>query len=112
MENYHTFDHRFFKNSPREMAFTDPQHRLMLQVAYQAVEQSVYFRDIHTNPRIQCFMGVGNVDYKDNIACYPANAYSTSGNLKSFLAAISAKRLLTVTSQPFLAGQRGDLCSL
>ncbi|KAL5355203.1 hypothetical protein BJX96DRAFT_181164 [Aspergillus floccosus] len=86
MENHDTFDHKFFKKSLREMASTDPQHRLMLQVAYQAVEQSGYFRDVHTNPRIGCFMGVGNVDYEDNIACYPANAYSATGNLKSFLA--------------------------
>ncbi|KAL4812713.1 hypothetical protein BDW67DRAFT_188396 [Aspergillus spinulosporus] len=86
LENYDTFDHKFFKKSPREMASTDPQHRLMLQVAYQAVEQSGYFREIHTNPRIGCFMGAGNVDYEDNIACYPANAYSATGNLKSFLA--------------------------
>nr|UBX54556.1 poliketide synthase [Aspergillus sp.] len=86
IENYDTFDHKFFKKSPREMASTDPQHRLMLQVAYQAVEQSGYFRNFHTNQRIGCFMGVGNVDYEDNIACYPANAYSATGNLKSFLA--------------------------
>lgn len=86
IDNYDTFDHKFFKKSPREMASTDPQHRLMLQVAYQAVEQSGYFRNNGTNRRIGCFMGVGNVDYEDNIACYPANAYSATGNLKSFLA--------------------------
>ncbi|KGO69364.1 Male sterility, NAD-binding [Penicillium expansum] len=86
IENYDTFDHKFFKKSPREMASTDPQQRLMLQVAYQTVEQSGYFRDDGPNRRIGCFMGVGNVDYEDNIACYPANAYSATGNLKSFLA--------------------------
>lgn len=86
IEDYDTFDHKFFKKSPREMASTDPQHRLMLQVAYQAVQQSGYFRDNGTNRRIGCFMGVGNVDYEENIACYPANAYSATGNLKSFLA--------------------------
>ncbi|MBW4964515.1 hypothetical protein KZZ06_21215, partial [Sulfitobacter sp. CW3] len=34
------FDHKFFKKSPREAASQEPQQRLMLQVAYQAVEQS------------------------------------------------------------------------
>lgn len=58
----------------------------MLQVVYQTVEQSGYFRDDGRNLRIGCFMGVGNVDYEDNIACHPANAYSATGNLKSFLA--------------------------
>ena len=40
LQDHDTFDHKFFKKSPREMESTDPQHRLMLLVAYQAVEQS------------------------------------------------------------------------
>ena len=86
IQDYDTFDHKFFKKAPREMASTDPQHRLILQIAYQAVEQSGYFRAPDFDKHIGCFMGVGNVDYEDNIACYPANAYSATGNLKSFLA--------------------------
>ena len=86
IQNYNTFDHKFFKKSPREMASTDPQHRLAMQVAYQAVEQSGYYAGLDFGMHIGCFMGVGNVDYEDNIACYPANAYSATGNLKSFLA--------------------------
>ncbi|KAJ5744672.1 Male sterility NAD-binding [Penicillium manginii] len=86
IDNHDTFDHKFFKKSPREISSTDPQHRLMLQVAYQAVEQSGYFGNDATNQPIGCFMGVGNVDYEENIVCYPANAYSATGNLKSFLA--------------------------
>lgn len=86
IDNYDTFDHKFFKKSPREISSTDPQHRLMMQVAYQAVEQSGYFGGDAINQPIGCFMGVGNVDYEENIACHPANAYSATGNLKSFLA--------------------------
>lgn len=80
------FDHKFFKKSPREMESTDPQHRLMLQTAYQAVEQSGYFQSSTSDKHIGCFLGVGNVDYEDNIACYPGNAYCATGNLKSFTA--------------------------
>lgn len=43
INNHDTFDHKFFKKSPREMASTDPQHRIIMQLAYQAVEQSGYF---------------------------------------------------------------------
>ncbi|OCL13142.1 non-reducing polyketide synthase 1 [Glonium stellatum] len=86
IQDYDTFDHKFFKKSPREMASTDPQHRLILQVAYQAVEQSGYFRVPKKDKHIGCYMGVGLVDYENNIACYPANAYSATGNLKSFAA--------------------------
>ena len=80
------FDHKFFKKSPREMASTDPQQRMMLQVAYQAVEQSGYFQLPDQDKHIGCYIGAGCVDYEHNIACYPANAYSATGNLKSFVA--------------------------
>ena len=86
IQNHDTFDHKFFKKSPREMASTDPQQRLMLQVAYQAVEQSGYFNLPNRDKHIGCYIGVGLADYENNIACYPANAYSATGNLKSFTA--------------------------
>ncbi|KFY00088.1 hypothetical protein O988_03530 [Pseudogymnoascus sp. VKM F-3808] len=86
IRNHDTFDHKFFKKSPREMASTDPQHRLMLQAAYQAVEQSGYFNSSTQDKHIGCYIGVGLVDYENNIACHPANAYSATGNLKAFAA--------------------------
>ena len=82
-----SFDHKFFKKSPREMASTDPQQRLILQAAYQALEQSGYFqRSSQQDKHIGCYIGVGTVDYENNITCHPANAYSATGNLKSFVA--------------------------
>lgn len=68
------------------MATTDPQHRVILQLAYQAVEQSGYFGITGFDKHIGCYVGVGNVDYDRNIACHPANAYSATGNLRSFVA--------------------------
>ncbi|GFG15645.1 conidial yellow pigment biosynthesis polyketide synthase [Aspergillus udagawae] len=86
--DYDAFDHKFFKKSPREMASADPQHRLIMQLAYQAVEQSGYFRaqGAPASRHVGCYIGIGNVDYDRNIACYPANAYSATGNLRSFVA--------------------------
>ena len=86
INDHDCFDHKFFKKSPREMASTDPQQRLMLQAAYQAVEQSGYFQSLRSDNHIGCYIGVGTVDYESNIACYPANAFSATGNLKSFVA--------------------------
>ncbi|KAI1871383.1 uncharacterized protein JN550_004377 [Neoarthrinium moseri] len=86
LQNYDAFDHKFFKKSPREMASTDPQHRLILKLAYQAVEQSGYFGVPDFDKHIGCYVGVGNNDYDRNISCYPANAYTATGNLKSFIA--------------------------
>ncbi|KAJ6094205.1 polyketide synthase [Penicillium canescens] len=85
MQNHDTIDHRFFKKSAREMASTDPQQRVMLQLAYQAVEQSGYFAGFKQPDRhIGCFVGIGNVEYESNIRCHPANAYSATGNLRAF----------------------------
>lgn len=88
IQDHDTFDHKFFKKSPREMASTDPQHRVILQCAYQAVEQSGYFRSrkTETGTHIGCYMGVGNNEYNRNVACHPATAYSATGNLRSFIA--------------------------
>lgn len=80
------FDHRFFKKSPREMMLADPQQRWMTQIAYQAVEQSRYFQSDSAERHIGCYIGVGSIDYENNIACHPANAFSATGNLKSFVA--------------------------
>ncbi|PSN66473.1 ketoacyl-synt-domain-containing protein [Corynespora cassiicola Philippines] len=86
----HVFDHKFFGKSAREATFMDPQQKMMLQAAYQAVEQAGYFAS-GSDPRgaggkIGCWVGVSNVDYQDNVACHAANAYTATGNLMSFVA--------------------------
>jgi acyl transferase domain-containing protein len=86
VRDHDAFDHRFFKKIGREMASTDPQQQLMLQVAYQAVEQSGYFNMPSPDPNIGCYVGIGVADYESNVACHPPNAYTTTSNLKSFAA--------------------------
>lgn len=86
MEDYDTFDHKFFKKSPRESATMDPQQRHILQIAYQAVEQSGYFHNPHRDRHVGCYMGVCAGDYENNIACHAPNAFTATGNLKGFIA--------------------------
>lgn len=86
LDNYDMFDHKFFNKTAREMASTDPQHRLVLQVAYQALQQAGYFRWRDADRNIGCFIAMGLTDYENNIACHPPNAYSATGNLRSFAA--------------------------
>lgn len=86
INDYDKFDHKFFRKSPREMASTDPQQRLVLQSAYQAIEQAGYFRQSSMDKHIGCYLGVGTVDYERNIGCHAPNAFSATGNLKSFVA--------------------------
>ncbi|PCH03970.1 Male sterility, NAD-binding [Penicillium occitanis (nom. inval.)] len=86
IRDHDAFDHKFFKKSPREIGSTDPQQRHMLQCAYQAVEQSGYFRSKTVDKKIGCYVGVCAADYENNIACHAPNAFSATGNLKSFIA--------------------------
>ena len=86
IRDFDAFDHKFFNKSPREISSTDPQQRLMLQVAYQAVEQSGWFQTQRKDGHVGCYIGVGLVDYEQNIASHPPNAYTATGNLKSFVA--------------------------
>ncbi|KAL1642568.1 Type I Iterative PKS [Diplodia intermedia] len=85
--NHHdAFDHKFFKKTPRESASMDPQQRLFMQVAYQAVEQSGYFESATADPQVGCYVGVCGTDYDQNVACHPAGAFSATGNLRGFIA--------------------------
>lgn len=98
VEHYNQFDERFFGKSPRESAYMDPQIRLLLQVAYQAVEQGGYFRPCcpdlgveggqqeKDKKSIGCYIGVGIGDYEHNVACHPPTAYTAVGNLRAFVA--------------------------
>ena len=88
IDNYDQFDHRFFKKSARESATMDPQQRHVLQVAYQAVEQSGYLQtaEAEREAEVGCFLGVCMRDYENNVACHPANAFTATGNLQGFIA--------------------------
>jgi hypothetical protein len=81
------FDHRFFGISGREAKSMDPQQRLALQVAYEALESSGYCskRTEEQVSDIGCYLGVGSVDYEDNIASEDANAFSATGTLRAFI---------------------------
>ncbi|KAL4971355.1 hypothetical protein BDW66DRAFT_155741 [Aspergillus desertorum] len=91
IDGHDQFDHRFFKKSARESAAMDPQQRHILQVAYQAVEQSGYFQQQQETKtsddsrRIGCFVGVCLGDYDNNAACHAANAFTATGNLQGFI---------------------------
>lgn len=86
IKNHDAFDHKFFKKNPREGASMDPQQRLLLEVAYQAVEQSGYFHKPTPSLDVGCYIGTCAVDYECNVACHAPNAFSSTGNLRGFIA--------------------------
>jgi acyl transferase domain-containing protein len=81
------FDHRFFKKSSREAASMDPQQRILLEVAYAAMESSGYFgtsdRDLAQD--IGVYIGACSNDYNDNVASHNPTAFSSLGTLRAFL---------------------------
>ncbi|KAL7940701.1 hypothetical protein V8C42DRAFT_361770 [Trichoderma barbatum] len=82
------FDHRFFGISGREAKSMDPQQRMALQVAYEAMESSGYcgLRSGDFDQEIGCYIGVANDDYDCNVASHPINAFSLTGTLRSYIA--------------------------
>lgn len=86
------FDNKFFKRSPRESAAMDPQHRLLLQAAYQTVEQAGLFteaaragQDGKDRNHVGVYIGSPSVDYEHNVSTHPLNAFMATGNLQSYL---------------------------
>ncbi|KAI0541767.1 hypothetical protein GGR58DRAFT_456118 [Xylaria digitata] len=80
------FDHSFFGRSPREAASMDPQQRMMLQVAYQALESAAFFSQNTSRKDVGCYVGVATGDYDDNVASHSPTAFSAIGTLRAFIA--------------------------
>ncbi|WP_412080952.1 amino acid adenylation domain-containing protein [Streptomyces sp. MCL20-2] len=57
------FDAAFFGISPREAELMDPQQRLMLEVAWEAIEDAGYRPSDLAGRRVGVFIGVANADY-------------------------------------------------
>ena len=82
------FDAAFFGISPREAAAMDPQHRLTLEVAWEALENSGYSPGALQGTSVGIYLGIANNDYGraaladiDNI-----DAYTGSGNSPAMVA--------------------------
>ncbi|KAK1250816.1 hypothetical protein MKX07_005371 [Trichoderma sp. CBMAI-0711] len=87
--DHDAFDYKFFKKSPREALHMDPQQRLMLQAAYQAVAQSGYYNanlNVHGPTKVGCYIGVVANDYENNISHTTPIAFSATGALRSYIA--------------------------
>ncbi|MET7904986.1 beta-ketoacyl synthase N-terminal-like domain-containing protein [Streptomyces sp. NPDC005355] len=89
------FDPRFFRIPPREAKVMDPQQRLFLEVAWEALEHAGQTPDRLTGTRTGVFVGMNSHDYAELIANAPQNVdafygtgnsfCSTSGRLSYFL---------------------------
>jgi len=57
LKNIDGFDYEFFRISPKEAEIMDPHQRLLLQVSYQAIEDSGYDVDILNGSKIGIYTG-------------------------------------------------------
>lgn len=83
------FDYRFFGLSPKEAALTDPNQRLFLETAWEAIENAGYGGDRLIGSRTGVYVGFSSdSEYKRMIAAADAEALSMAvpGNIKPIVA--------------------------
>lgn len=64
IEGLDQFDPQFFGISPREAPYVDPQHRLLLETAWEAMEDAGIVLDLEKGTGIAVFVGVSHNDYQ------------------------------------------------
>ncbi|HEY7414662.1 MAG TPA: type I polyketide synthase [Ktedonobacteraceae bacterium] len=79
------FDAAFFGISPREAARMDPQHRLLLEVAWEAMEDAGQVPEKLSDELGGVFVGLITSDYWDRQFRHPVelDVYSTAGSARS-----------------------------
>jgi acyl transferase domain-containing protein len=82
------FDAPFFGISPREAASLDPQHRIGLEVAWEALENAGYSPDSAAKNHAGVFLALSNSDYSRMVFrdSNEIDAYSSTGTILSVAA--------------------------
>lgn len=87
IDGVENFDHAFFGTNPKEAMNMDPQQRILLELAYEAMESSGYLRthERKAGDSIGCFIGASFCEYLDNTNSHPPTAYTSTGTIRAFL---------------------------
>jgi acyl transferase domain-containing protein/acyl carrier protein len=82
------FDAGFFGIAPREAVMMDPQHRLALEIAWEALENAGYASRALEGSDAGIFLGIGNSDYARHAMRDPdgIDAWAGSGNSVAMIA--------------------------
>src|SRR5271165_2433562 len=64
LERIDLFDPQFFGISPREAPYVDPQHRLLLETAWEAMEDAGLVLDLDRGTDLGVFVGISHNDYQ------------------------------------------------
>lgn len=81
------FDNTFFGISHKEASAMDPQQRILLETAVEAMESSGYLRRHRreSGDPVGCFIGAGFTEYKENTSTNAPSAFSAVGTINAFL---------------------------
>jgi len=79
------FDAQFFEISPREAVYIDPQHRLLLEVAWEALEDAGQVRENYAGSRTGVYSGVWTGEYESRLyeSATASDFYSLTGCLRA-----------------------------
>jgi acyl transferase domain-containing protein len=82
IDHIYDFDALFFDISPREAVKMDPQHRLLLEVTWEAIESAGQAPDGLVDSKTGVFIGITGSDYAMRLTGSGAelDAYATTGN--------------------------------
>src|SRR6201987_6328491 len=64
LERIDEFDPQFFGISPREAPYVDPQHRLLLETSWEAIEDAGLVLDFEKGSDVAVFVGISHNDYQ------------------------------------------------
>jgi 3-oxoacyl-(acyl-carrier-protein) synthase/acyl carrier protein/SAM-dependent methyltransferase len=81
------FDPLFFRISPQEAAYIDPQHRLFLQEAYRAFEDAGYSSSALGDMKCGVYLGIGTSEYAHLLSIRNALANASVTSNSSSIAA-------------------------
>jgi acyl transferase domain-containing protein len=87
LQDVSRFDPLHFGISPAEAELLDPQHRIALELAWEALENAGYCRSALHDRDVGVFIGVEKQDYKEllNKSQFELDPYTNAGNTHSML---------------------------
>src|SRR5262249_43295433 len=85
LQDVDQFDPFFFGIAPREARSMDPQHRVLLEVAWEALEDAGHVPGDLAGRPVGVFVGLCTNDYERLVDVDQIDIYTTAGNARSVL---------------------------